>query len=237
MHRFAHIIISTERERKVADPAAHLRSRQVLLDPLDGTDKIEPVAVVFLHAGRDGQHIRIENNPVRIEIDFFPEETVGAFAYLYLPFKRIGLSFLVESHHDRCRSQLFDTRGMLQESLLAFFEGDRVYNAFALYAHQAFFDHLPFGRVDHDRHAGNIGFGSDQVQESRHLLHGIQHSVVHIDIDHLRTVFHLLAGNRQSLFIILLLDQAQELTRTGHITAFADIDEIVFRLYLQQFQS
>ncbi len=212
MHGLPHIIISTEREGKIADTAAHLRPRQVLLDPFHGTDKVKSVPVMFFHTGSDSQHIRIENNSVRIEIDFLPEETVSTSANLDLPFKRVCLPLFIKSHYDRSCTQLFDASGMLQENLFSFFQRNRIHNTFTLHAHQTFFDHLPFRRVDHHGNTGNIRFGCDQVQESRHLLHGIQHSVIHIDIDHLRAVFHLLAGNCQSLFIIFFLDQAQELT-------------------------
>ena len=211
MHSLPHVIISPEREGKVADTAAHLRARQVLLDPFHGTDKIKPISVMFFHTGGDSQYIRIENDSVRIKIHFLPEETVSTSAHLNLPFKRVGLSFFIKSHYDRSRTQLFNTGGMLQEELFTFFQRNRIHYAFTLHAHQAFLDHLPFGRVDHHRDTRNIRFGSDQVQERRHFFHSIQHSIVHIDINHLRAVFHLFAGNCQSLFIIFFLDQSQEL--------------------------
>ena len=121
MHGLPHIIISTEREGKIADTAAHLRPRQVLLDPFHGTDKVKSVPVMFFHTGSDSQHIRIENNSVRIEIDFLPEETVSTSANLDLPFKRVCLPLFIKSHYDRSCTQLFDAGGMLQEYLFAFF--------------------------------------------------------------------------------------------------------------------
>ncbi len=57
---------------------------------------------------------------------------------------------------------------MVQESLLAFLERDEFTSAFALNAFEPGFDHLPFGRVDHYRYAGDIRLGGDEVQELDH---------------------------------------------------------------------
>ena len=63
----------------------------------------------------------------------------------------------------------------------------------------------------------------------RHFCPRVQQSVVHVDVYHLRTVFHLLAGNGDGLLILLFLNQAQELARTGHVAPLADVEEIVCR--------
>ena len=52
---------------------------------------------------------------------------------------------------------------MFKEDLLSFFQGDGIHDALSLHAHQAFLDHFPFGRIDHDGYTGNIRFGGDQV--------------------------------------------------------------------------
>jgi hypothetical protein len=69
MHRFAHRIIAAERERNVADAAAHFRQRQVLLDPARRLDEIDRVVVVLFDTGADGENVRIENNLLRRKAD------------------------------------------------------------------------------------------------------------------------------------------------------------------------
>ena len=54
-----------------------------------------------------------------------------------------------------------------------------------------------FDEFDHYRHARDIGLGGDQVEERRHRLLGIEQTLVHVDVDHLRAVLDLLARNRQ----------------------------------------
>ena len=149
MHGLPHVIISTEREGKIADTTTHLRARQVLLYPFYCTDKVKPISVMFFHAGSDSQHIRIENDSVRIKIDFFSKEAVSTLTNLDFSFERIGLPFFIKSHYDRGCPQLFDAGSMSQKYIFAFFQRNRIHDTFSLHAHQAFFDHLPFGRVDH----------------------------------------------------------------------------------------
>ena len=96
--------------------------------------------------------------------------------------------------------------------------------------------HRPFGGVDHDRHAGDIGFGGDQVQEAGHGRLGVEHALVHVDVDDLRAVFDLLAGDVKRLFIFFLADQAGEAARAGDVGALADVDEVEFAGDYQRLQ-
>ncbi|KAG1077915.1 hypothetical protein G6F40_016924 [Rhizopus arrhizus] len=68
-----------------------------------------------------------------------------------------------------------------------------VHHRLALHALQAGLDDLPLRTVDHDRHAGDVGLGGDQVQEAVHAGHRIQHGLVHVDVDDLRTVIDVVA--------------------------------------------
>ena len=67
VHRFAHRIVAAERERNVADATACARTRKIGFDPADGLNEIDRVIAVLLQPGRDGKHIRIENDVVRRE--------------------------------------------------------------------------------------------------------------------------------------------------------------------------
>ena len=62
VHRFAHKVIAAKREGDVADAAADLRPRQVVLDPPGGFDEIYRVVIVFFDAGRNRQNVRIEDD-------------------------------------------------------------------------------------------------------------------------------------------------------------------------------
>ena len=124
-------------------PAADLRERQVLLDPLRGVDEIHGVVVVLLHAGADGQDVRVENDVLRREADLLRQNAVGALAHLGLALEGIGLALLVEGHHDDGRAIAANQHGLLHELLLAFLEADGVDHAFALDALQPGLDDRP----------------------------------------------------------------------------------------------
>ena len=64
------------------------------------------------------------------------------------------------------------------------------------------------------------------AQESAHLDSGVQHGIVHIDIDNARSAFNLAGGNLQRFVVLPGGNQARELARTGHIGTLSDIGEI-----------
>ena len=90
-------------------------------------------------------------------------------------------------------------------------------------------DHRPFRAVDHDRHAGDVRFRSDQIQEMRHGLLGIEHSFVHVDVNDLRAVLDLLLGDGQRFLVLPGQDELGEFGRAGDVGALADVDEIGVR--------
>ena len=114
---------------------------------------------------------------------------------------------------------------MVAERVFAFLHRDRVDDRLALHAFQAGFDHLPFRRVDHDRHARDIGLGRDQVQEADHGRFRIEHRLVHVDVDDLRAVFDLLACDGERFVELVVEDHARERLRSRHVGPFADVDE------------
>ncbi|OAV73241.1 hypothetical protein Barb7_02986 [Bacteroidales bacterium Barb7] len=149
---------------------------------------------MFLYAGGNSQHIGVEDNILRGKSRLLRQETVGAGAYLNLAFIRVRLPFLVKSHHNGGGTQSADTGSVLQEDGFTFFQGNGIDDALALYAHQPPLNHFPLGRVNHHGDTGYIRLRGYQIEESSHLLDGIQHTIVHIDVNHLRTVLYLLAG-------------------------------------------
>ena len=237
VHGLADIVVAPERERKVAHPATHMRPGEVTANPARSTDKVHGIVVMFLHSRGYGQHVRVEYDIMGIETDLVHQQTVSPCADFYLAFISIGLPLFIKSHHDDGRPKAFHLPGMGQEDFLPFFQRDGIDDALALHAFQSGCNHVPFGRIYHDGHAGNLRLGGQQVQERHHLLPGIEKPVVHVDVDDQGTILHLLAGDFQSLFVVFLFDQPQEFTRTGHIATFAHIDEPHFRRQFKLFQT
>jgi hypothetical protein len=71
----------------------------------------------------------------------------------------------------------------------------------------------------------DVGLRGDQVEERGHRLDAVDQAVVHVDVDDLRAVLHLLEGDFERFAVFVVLDQATELRRAGDVGAFADVDE------------
>ena len=56
---------------------------------------------MFFQAGGDGQNVRIEDDVIRWKRDLFGQKFVSARADVDLALKIVGLTLLVERHHDR----------------------------------------------------------------------------------------------------------------------------------------
>ena len=180
---------------------------------------------MLLNTGGDGEDIGVEDDVFRQELDLLREQIVGAFADLGLARIGIGLSFFVKGHHDDCCAITLAQRGLPQKLRLAFLHADGVDDGLALYTLQPGLDHFPLGGIDHDRHARDVRLRCQQIQKARHGRLGIEHRLIHIDVDHLRAVFHLLARHHQRLIVLAIQNHARKRTRAGDIGALADVDE------------
>ena len=76
-----------------------MRMRQVLPDPARRLDESDTIAVVLVHAGRNGEDIRVENNVLGRKADLVDQDVVGALADRGLAFERVGLALFVKRHH------------------------------------------------------------------------------------------------------------------------------------------
>ena len=114
-------------------------------------------------------------------------------------------------------------------AVFALFQRNRIDDRLALHAFQSGFDHREFRGIDHHRNAGDVRLGRDQIEKRRHRLFGIEQAFVHVDVDDLRAVFDLIAGDRERRGIIAGCDELAKARRTGDVGAFADIDEGNFR--------
>ena len=144
MHRFANLVIAAKAERNVGDAAAHLGVRKVGFDPSGRVDEIDGIVVVLLHAGGDGEDVRIEDDVFGRETDLIHQNAIGALADTGLVFVGGGLALFVKGHHDDRGAVFQDRGGVLAELILAFLERDGVDDAFPLEAFEPRLDDLPF---------------------------------------------------------------------------------------------
>jgi hypothetical protein len=71
----------------------------------------------------------------------------------------------------------------------------------------------------------DVGLGGDQLQIGGHRMLGVEQALVHVDVNDLGAVLHLLAGDFDRGGIVAGHDQLLEAGRAGNIGALADIDE------------
>jgi hypothetical protein len=194
-------------------------------NPLAGLDEVDGVVVVLFDAGGDGEDVRVEDDVLGRESRLLGEQLVGARADFGLARVGVGLPASSKGHHHHRRTVAARQPRLAQEFGLAFLHRDRVDDALALDALEAGLDDLPFRRVDHDRHARDVRLAGDQLEEALHRRLRVEHRLVHVDVDHLRAVLHLLAGDRQRIVEAAFENHPREGPRAGDVGPLADVDE------------
>ena len=53
----------------------------------------------------------------------------------------------------------------------------------------------------------------------------VEHGLVHVDVDDLRAVFHLLAGHGQGFFVLAVQNHPRKRLGAGDVGALAHVDE------------
>ena len=210
VNRFANRIVAAEREGDVRDAAGNQRVRQLAFNVFTGADKVLRIVVVLFNAGGDGEDIGVKNNIFRREAHLFGQNLVRPAANFDFPRAGIGLANFIEGHHHHGSAVATHLLRMLNEGLYALFHRDGVDDTFALNTFQTLFDDLPFRGVDHNRYPGDIRLAGDQIKETHHRRFGVEHPLIHVDIDNLRAAFHLLTGNVQRFVIFFFFNQALE---------------------------
>ncbi len=69
------------------------------------------------------------------------------------------------------------------------------------------------------------GSVATELEETLHRRFGVEQALVHVDVDDLGAVLHLLAGDVERGLEVALGDQPAELGRAGDVGALADVDE------------
>ena len=225
MDGFARRVVAAEGEADVGHPARDLGARQVGADPARRLDEIDAVVAVFVYAGGDGKDVRVENDVLGGKARARCQQLIGALADLGLARKGVGLALFVKGHHDHRGAVAPAQFGLAQELGFTLLHADGIDDGLALHALETGFDDLPLRRVDHDRHARNIRLRGDEVQETHHRRPGIEHRLIHVDVDHLGAVLDLLACHSEGLVVLFGEDQAGERLGAGDVGALADVDE------------
>ena len=115
--------------------------------------------------------------------------------------------------------------GLLLEILLAFLERDGVHNALALEIFETFLKDFPLRGIHHDRHFRDVRLALEKTEETSHHRLAIDQAVIETNVDHVRAVAHLLAGDFHRGFEIASSNQLRELRRSRDIRALADHQE------------
>src|SRR5574343_1881509 len=234
--RLAYRVVAAEGEGDVRHAAGNVGVRQVLLDPAGRLDEIDSVVVVFRNAGGDGEDVRVEDDVFGWETDA-SQQFVRLAADFDLAGVGVGLAFFVKGHDDYGGAITAGQRGLFEELGFAFLHRDRIDDALALDALQAGLDDFPLRRVDHDRHARNVRFRRNQLEELVHRSDRIEHRFVHVDVDDLGASCHLLAGDGQRVVQAAFEDHAGEGTRAGDVGALADVHIQRARLDVERLQA
>ena len=237
MNRFPHRFVSTERKRYIGYAATHLGIGQRLLDDPGCLDEVHAIAVVFFDTRGDSEYVGIEYDVFGRKTHLIDENPIAAGADFNLALFGVRLARLVERHDDHRRTIAASQLRMFDKLSLAFLEADGVDYGLALHAFEARFDNRPFARIDHHRHTTDIRFGGDKVEEGDHRFLRVEHRLIHVDIDDLRAILHLVAGDAQRLGIIVPQDEAGKRLRAGDVGSLAHIHEQRIIANAERFQS
>ena len=237
VHGLAHIIITAEREREVADAATHLGAGQMALYPTCGAYEVDAIGGMLFHTGAYGEHIGVENDVFGRKLHSLGEQSVGALAHGYLALVGGGLSGFIKCHHHHCGAHLLDILCFSQKVGFARLQADAVHYAFALHILQCGGHHLPVAAVYHHRHACHIGLGGKKSQKMAHLLAGIYETFIHIHIHYLRTVFHLRAGYCHGFVVLFRRYKSQKFLTSCHIASLAHVHKVEFGGDAQRLQA
>ena len=225
VHRAPDRIVAPEGEGEVGDAAGSMDPGQVLFDPADRFDEIDPVAVVFRNACPNGQYIDIQDDILRRNADA-GEEPVRPLRDGDLLLIGGRLPFLVEGHDDHGGAQAVDFRGLFQEGRLPILETDGVDDTLALGILEPREDAVPVGRVDHEGGLGDGRIVLEGTDEGLHAPGPVQHPVVHVDVDDAGSALDLPGRHFQGGVVIPLGDEPGEFPGTGDVGPFADEGEV-----------
>ena len=229
----AHGVVAAEGEGDVGDASADVGEWEAALELAGGPDEGDGVVVVFLDAGGDGEDVGVEDDVLGVEADLLGEDAVGAFADGDFALDSVGLAAFVEGHDDDGGSVAPDDARLADELILALLERDGVDDAFSLETLEAGLDDIEAGAVHHDWDAGDVGLGGEEFEVALHGGFGVEHTLVHVDVEDLGSVLDLLAGDGDGVLVTLAADETPEAGGAGDVGALSDVDEVGVGAYFE----
>ena len=211
--------------------------RQRVFDRPTCLDERHRVGVVLFDPRRHGEDIGVEDDVFGGESHVLGQNAIGTRANVDLARFGIRLALFVEGHHDHGAAVAPGQARLLLECLLALFERDGVDDALALDTLEARLNHLPLRRVDHDGDPSDVRLRGDEVQEPHHGRLGVEEALVHVDVDHLRTVRHLLSRHLKCGLVVIFLDELSEARGASDVGSLAHVYEERLRTDVERFQS
>ena len=104
MHRFAHDIITPKGKRYVAHATTRARARTALFHLPHSLDEVHRILIMLLHAGGNGEDVKIKNDVFRWEIQLLGEQPIRTLGNCHLVINSCRLALFIKSHHNRCRT-------------------------------------------------------------------------------------------------------------------------------------
>src|SRR5215217_60090 len=202
---------------------------QVFLNPACSIDKIYRIIIVFFQTRSNRQDVRVENDVLRRKAQFIDQDIIRPRTDLYSSLIIVGLSLLIKSHYHHGSTVVHNLAGTFPEFIFTLLQRNRVYDTLSLQAFQTGLNNRPLRRIYHDRQFRNVRFRSNQVQEFGHRSLRIDHPLIHVYIDHLRTTFNLLAGYGKCSFKIAAQDQFRKFRRSGNVGPLTHVHKNAFR--------
>mmetsp|Transcript_68863 Transcript_68863/g.161923 ORF Transcript_68863/g.161923 Transcript_68863/m.161923 type:complete len:438 (-) Transcript_68863:1840-3153(-) len=145
VHGVAQGVEASEGEGQVAEAAGEGDARAGALDLCDRIDEVNGIRVVLREARGDRQHVAVEDDVFRGEVQVLPQTPVAALADADLVLERGSLALLIKSHDDHSSSVSHAQLCLAKELFLTDLQGNRVHDALALHALQSLLDHRPLG--------------------------------------------------------------------------------------------
>ena len=191
-HRVEHLAgRRVEPERHVGQAQDRRHPRQLGLDRADALDRLDAVEPALLHAGRQRQRQRVEQEVLGRQPVALDGDVADVAGRPQLPLGRAGLALLVDAGaHDGGAELAGQPQERVQPGprLVALLEVDRVQDRPAADPLQRGPHDRSLGGVDHERHgrlraqpAGHLG----------HVGHAVGARVVDADVDQVRALLHL----------------------------------------------
>ena len=191
----------------------------------DALDRLDAVVAALLHAGRERQGERVEEEVLGCEAVALDGDVADVPGGPQLPLGRPGLALLVDAGADDAGPELASEPQERVEpgaGLVALLEVDGVEDRTPADPLQGSPRHGALGGVDHDRHAG---LRAEAAGHLGHVGHAVGAGVVDADVDQVRALLHLVAGHGDAGVPVAVEHRLAERLGAVGVGALADDEE------------